>query len=244
MTADRVEGGIPRRWAYAVSGLLLSAGAPTGLLLVRLVSGRAALGGLADEWDAEWTTYVYVAVSTAVVFAWFGEVLGRRADALARLALIDGLTGLLNRTAVCERMEAEVRRSQRHAQPIAVLALDLDGLKRINDAHGHEGGDAALRQVADALRSICRASDIVGRWGGDEFLVLAPGDSAADARRLAERIRERVARHDVPAPHTVSIGIAEWSDVDSSAQLVLRRADEALYEAKRLGRDRVVVAGP
>ncbi|HET9317578.1 MAG TPA: GGDEF domain-containing protein, partial [Vicinamibacteria bacterium] len=184
---------MPRRLAYAAWGLILATGAPIGLLAVRLLSGRTTVATLAEEWVAEATTYVYMIVSTAVVFVLFGAALGQRADALARLATIDGLTGLLNRRALTERLEGEIRRSQRHRLPLALLAIDLDGLKRINDSHGHEAGDAALRRVGDALRAVCRVSDVTGRWGGDEFLVLAPGDSPGDAMRLAERIREAVA---------------------------------------------------
>jgi diguanylate cyclase (GGDEF)-like protein len=239
MTYGRERRRVARWLAYAAWGLLLSAGAPAGLLLVRLASGRALLGALDDEWAAEWITYLYVSVSTAVVFVCFGGAMGKRADALARLATLDGLTGLLNRRAVTERLEGEVRRSQRQDLPLAVLALDLDGLKSINDGHGHEAGDYALRRVSDALRSVCRASDIVGRWGGDEFLVLAPGNSEADAQRLAERIREAVGRLEGAFPLSVSVGISTLAAFEWSLQPLLRRADAALYEAKRRGRDQV-----
>ena len=239
MTHGRARRRIPRSVADSAWGVLLSTGAPVGLLVLRLLSGRASPDALADEWAADASTYLYVAVSTAIVFAGFGAALGRRADSLARLATIDGLTGLLNRRAVAERLDVEIRRAQRHQQALAVLAIDLDGLKRINDGHGHQAGDAALRRVSDVLRAVCRATDIVGRWGGDEFLVVAPGDSEEDARRLAERIREAaVARADA-IPLSASIGVAALGAHEPSLEALVRRADDALYEAKRRGRDRV-----
>ncbi len=239
MTQGRARRRLPRSVADSAWGVLLSTGAPVGLLVVRLLSGRASPDALADEWAADASTYLYVAVSTAIVFAGFGAALGRRADSLARLATIDGLTGLLNRRAVAERLHGEVRRAQRHRQALAVLAIDLDGLKRINDGYGHEAGDAALRRVSDVLKSVCRASDIVGRWGGDEFLVLAPGDSEEDARRLAERIRAAVAAVAGATPLSVSIGVATLGAREPSLEALVRHADDALYEAKRRGRDRV-----
>lgn len=242
VTQGRAKRRMPRRLAYAAWGLLLAAGAPTGLLAVRILSGRASAAALSAEWGADATTYVYVTLSTAVVFVLFGAALGRRADALARLATIDGLTGLLNRRALTERLESEIRRSQRHRLPLALLAIDLDGLKRINDGHGHEAGDAALRRVGDALRAVCRVSDVMGRWGGDEFLVVAPGDSSGDAMPLAERIRGSVAAGAAGLPLSVSIGIATLAADEPSLQALVRRADDALYEAKRRGRDQVARA--
>ena len=237
MTKGRAKQRVPRRLAYAAWGLLLAAGAPIGLLALRILSGRASTAALAEEWAADATTYVYVAVSTAIVFVLFGNALGRRADALAQLATVDGLTGLLNRRALTERLESEIHRTQRHPQPLALLAIDLDGLKRINDGRGHQAGDAALRRVSEALRAACRASDVIGRWGGDEFLVLAPGSSTAEAERLAERIREAVVAHAGGLPLSVSIGISTLAAHEPSLQALVRRADDALYAAKRRGRD-------
>jgi diguanylate cyclase (GGDEF)-like protein len=242
LTQGRTRQRLPRQLVYAAWALVLAAGAPAGLLAVRLASGRASVRGLAEEWAADATTYLYVTASTALVFALFGSALGRRADALARLATIDGLTGLLNRRALTDRLESEIRRAQRHPEPLAVLAIDLDGLKRINDGHGHEAGDAALRRVSDALRSVCRVSDIVGRWGGDEFLLVAPGGSSADARRVAERVREAVAAQSGGLPLSVSIGIATLAGHEPSLQAIVRRADDALYEAKRRGRNQVAAS--
>ena len=244
MTTRDPKRRISRSLASAAWGLLLSAGAPAGLFIVRVASGRADPRALGVEWAAESLTYLYVVVSTAIVFAGFGGVLGKRADALARLATLDSLTGLLNRRAATDRLEAEVRRSLRYGDPLAAIALDLDGLKGINDEHGHAAGDAALRGVGAALGAVCRASDIVSRWGGDEFLVLAPGSPASDAQLLAERMREAVKdlRGDVPL--SVSVGIGALVPTDTSPQPLLRRADAALYEAKRRGRDQVVVVSP
>jgi diguanylate cyclase (GGDEF)-like protein len=231
---------VSRRLAYASVGLLLSAGAPVGLLLVRLAAGLASLPVLAEEWAREGLTYVYVALSTATVFTAFGAVLGWNADQLALLATVDGLTRLLNRRGLAGRLEIEVRRAQRYGQPLSILLIDLDRLKRINDRSGHDAGDDALRRVGDAIRGGSRATDVAGRWGGDEFLVLAPSTPLDEAQRLGERIRDSVSALGAAPRLTVSVGVA--STVGSPAASpddLLRQADDALYTAKRHGRNQV-----
>jgi len=165
---------------------------------------------------------------------------------MERRAKTDLLTGLANRRAVEEALAREIDRSRRYGDPLSVLLMDVDGLKRINDAHGHEAGDAVLRKIASLLADAVRSVDVPGRWGGDEFLVALPDTSASQARRLAKRLLRRV--HDDPArigdtplESGLSVGLAEYDRKESVADL-LRRADQALYEAKRAGRDRVVDA--
>jgi diguanylate cyclase (GGDEF)-like protein len=229
-----------RRLAYASAGLLLSAGAPVGLFLVRLAAGRASPWLFAEEWAREGLTYAYVTLSTATVFAAFGAVLGGRADELTHLATVDGLTRLPNRRGLMARLESEVSRSRRYGQPLSILLVDLDHLKRINDRRGHDAGDDALRRVGDAIRFGCRTTDVAGRWGGDEFLVLAPSTPLDEARRLGERIRDSVAGLGGLVPLTVSVGIASTVGAPAASPPdLLRRADAALYAAKRRGRNQV-----
>lgn len=162
---------------------------------------------------------------------------------LARQARIDALTRLLNRNPWERAAEVEHERSMRHQHEYSILMLDVDFFKLLNDSQGHQTGDECLRSVAGAIASACRKSDIVGRYGGEEFVVLAPETRAETAIVLAERIRKNI--WDLAITHpaspagrvTISIGVAEL-DKDSLAE-VIRKADKALYLAKRSGRNLV-----
>ncbi|TMB76750.1 MAG: GGDEF domain-containing protein, partial [Chloroflexi bacterium] len=134
----------------------------------------------------------------------------------------------------------------RHGQPYAAIALDIDGLKQVNDTFGHEMGDLALRALANTVRKTIRTSDIGVRTGGDEFLVLIPHATVDDARVLAERLREAVVVQGRAEPHTaitVSAGVSAWRP-GRTAEQVLEAADTMLYAAKRAGKDRVLVEAP
>jgi diguanylate cyclase (GGDEF)-like protein len=227
---------------YATIGALLSAGAPVGLLAVRLAAGRATLEALDREWAADRLTYVYLMVSTGIAFACFGAVLGRSADRLSRLATRDPLTGLLNRAGLLDRLSAACRRFHRQPDPLALLLVDVDRLKQVNDTRGHRAGDQVLRQVAGVIARECRGDDAAGRWGGDEFLVLSASTTLEGALAVAARIRSALGQED-DAP-SVSIGIAAAASTSAgvSVETLLAAADRALYEAKRGGRDRIAAA--
>jgi diguanylate cyclase (GGDEF)-like protein len=159
-----------------------------------------------------------------------------------RQALVDGLTGLANRRAASDALHAEVARAERLETPLAVVLADLDEFKEVNDVHGHAVGDEVLRVVAEVLRETLRESDVAGRWGGEEFLLLLPGADEEGAAQLAERVRVALAARGIPsAPGlrvTASFGVAEYAGETNSEQL-LEAADGALYRAKRAGKDRV-----
>jgi two-component system, cell cycle response regulator len=242
-----------RRFAYACVGGLLSAGAPVGLFAVRLARRRrrfcsTSLRGATREVAADPPDYIYVGMSTAVAFTLFGHILGRQADRLAELSETDPLTGLSNARGLFDRLDAELGRSRRYREPLALLSVDLDGLKSINDRYGHRAGDDAIRSVADVIRSELRESDVGARWGGDEFAVLAPSTSRIAALALAERIRALIPQRSTRWPLSVSVGVAtldpktDGEDFDSAT--LMRAADAAMHEAKRSGRDRVVVRSP
>jgi len=167
---------------------------------------------------------------------------------LQTLATTDSLTDLPNRRQFLSRLDDEFVRAQRLlSQRSSVLMLDLDFFKRINDAHGHAGGDAVLKHVAQIMRRSLREIDVVGRVGGEEFAIILPGADATHARRLAERLRETLAKTPVVLDGktiavTVSIGIATIGMHDRDADGTLARADKALYRAKENGRNRVEVA--
>jgi diguanylate cyclase (GGDEF)-like protein len=158
------------------------------------------------------------------------------------------LTGLLNARAFDRRLEQEIARAKRTGEPLSLMMFDLDGLKTINDAFGHETGSRALRRMGDIVRRSMRLTDVSARVGGDEFALIVPGAGRDETLKLAERIRAQVAE-DLSriAPGvdagTTSIGIAScgaFEPVPTPGALT-RAADSALYEAKRTGRNRVVV---
>jgi diguanylate cyclase (GGDEF)-like protein len=171
------------------------------------------------------------------------------------LALQDELTGLANRRAMEKLLAEEVTRALRHGRPLSVLMADVDHFKAVNDTYGHPAGDEVLRQLARLLGQSLRSIDTAARYGGEELLVVLPETPGTEARRVAERIRSAVAEHDfMVEPEeaeptlllrvTVSLGIASIPhDADSPERLV-EIADRALYDAKRQGRNRVVVADP
>jgi diguanylate cyclase (GGDEF)-like protein len=192
--------------------------------------------------------YIYVGTSTAIAFTLFGYVLGRQADRLTELSETDALTGLLNARGLFDRLDAELARARRYREALALLLVDLDGLKGINDRYGHGAGDEAIRSLADVIRSQLRETDLGARWGGDEFAVVAPCTSEGQALALAERIRAMIPGTSPRWPLSGSVGVATIDpkvgrEVVDSATL-MRSADAALYEAKRTGRNRVVIVPP
>ncbi len=163
---------------------------------------------------------------------------------LTELAVRDPLTGLHNRRAFTQRLDEALVRSRRSGAPVALLMLDLDHFKDVNDRHGHPAGDQALRTVAALLVRELRAVDVAARLGGEEFGVLLPGTDQAEAVRVAERLRVAVARCPVVCASTTlsvttSIGAVAYPRHARTADELSRLADEALYLAKRGGRDRV-----
>jgi diguanylate cyclase (GGDEF)-like protein len=161
---------------------------------------------------------------------------------LKEFSFKDEVTGLYNRRFFSIRLEEEVSRHRRFGHPVAVVLLDLDGFKAVNDQMGHAAGDETLRGVAHILLKHSRGINVISRYGGDEFAILLVETSKAGARLYADRIRQVVARH--PFPHgmrvTASFGLSGLpEDVTPSADEVMRAADEALYGAKRAGKNTV-----
>ena len=163
----------------------------------------------------------------------------------------DELTGVYNRRYLDRKIRDEVRRAKRYRRPMAVLMLDLDKFKHVNDTLGHAQGDETLRELAKVLRGQTRDVDIVCRYGGDEFTMLLPETDALAAQRKAERLREKVAEFDFrnltdagrPLRFTMSVGGAELADDVADEAELLKRADDALYRSKRDGRNRVTMHG-
>jgi diguanylate cyclase (GGDEF)-like protein len=156
-------------------------------------------------------------------------------------AMTDALTGLHNHRSFQERLEREIRFSDRTNTPVSLILLDLDHLKRINDTHGHRSGDAALRHVAGTMGRTVRDVDICARYGGEEFVVILPQCSGDDAIEVAERLREAIASTPVPiiGQVTASIGVASYPSAAKNKEELVEMADRAMYLAKASGRNRV-----
>jgi diguanylate cyclase (GGDEF)-like protein len=167
-------------------------------------------------------------------------------EQLHSAATTDELTGLCNRRALEDRLAAEISRSLRHQLHTSVLLLDLDRFKVVNDTMGHAAGDRLLVQVGQVLRKQCRALDVVGRLGGDEFLVILPMTKPAEARVFVARVQASLREIEKTNPEfgacTLSMGIAESPQHGTTVSSVLAAADNALYRAKRGGRNTVEVA--
>ncbi|HRK35745.1 MAG TPA: GGDEF domain-containing protein, partial [Candidatus Hydrogenedentes bacterium] len=165
---------------------------------------------------------------------------------LTRLSQTDFLTQVYNRSAIVRRLSEELSRSARGAGPLALYILDIDHFKTINDTYGHAAGDQVLVEVARRLREQCRTYDATGRYGGEEFVIVAPGPLAEEIGAVGERIRQSIASTPILAdgreiPVTASIG-GVWiaAGVSSQVDTVVKQADELLYQAKHGGRNRVV----
>ena len=193
------------------------------VVALRAISGVAALGLVAARGEAE----------------------TRR---LTHAATIDSMTGLFNRQSFDVRLREEIERAKRSSGTLAVLMIDIDDFKAINDTHGHPAGDAALQAVSDVLRSVVRVFDVCTRYGGDEFAIVMPNTERVSTSVAAERIRERIAtsgerdaRLAGLARVTVSIGVATMR-AGETAEEIVQRADESLYRAKAAGKNCVRVA--
>ena len=163
-------------------------------------------------------------------------------------AKTDPLTSLANRRGLEEALSRETDRARRYGSPLSVLGVDVDQLKEINDRFGHAAGDAVLQNFAAVLLETVRTVDVPGRWGGDEFLVVLPGTSAAHAEGLAVRLRKRVRERPTTADNqeittSLSVGVADYQK-DESPETLIRRVDQAMYDAKDGGRDRITTAEP
>jgi diguanylate cyclase (GGDEF)-like protein len=250
-----------RSFRYALLGGALGLGSPLGLLLIRrLIAMPGLMEWASHEASAFGGVYLYTGLGTAAVFSLMGYVLGRESDALSnklgsmerdsaeahRLAITDGLTGLYVHRHLMERLKEELARAKRYHCSLACLFIDVDNLKALNDRHGHLFGDQALTAVANVISSAVRATDVLGRYGGDEFVAVLLEADAEQAYAAAERIRRSVRSLSLdtssgPAPMTVSVGVYAPSPLPSSPDLLLEMADAALRRSKEQGRDRTTV---
>lgn len=260
-TANR--DGMKRSWKYGAAGLLLGLGCPAGLLLVRHLAmyGQEIAGRMLLELELLRLIYIYSAAGCALVFSAFGYVLGRYADRLAAqtrslaqaaetlqsLCITDALTGLYNPGYMRKRLDQEAARARRYRYALGCLFIDVDNFKSLNDRYGHPYGDSVLARIAKSISAATRDTDVLGRFGGDEFLVILPSSDEQAALRIAERIRKSVETAHLREPEaaagaTVSIGVYAAHEFLPPAALV-DSADRALREAKLTGKNRCVLIG-
>ena len=166
---------------------------------------------------------------------------------LEQLSISDGLTGLYNHRHMHELLQEEYERSGRTGEPLSVVMFDLDRFKEVNDTHGHQAGDRVLQELADILRETAREIDKLGRYGGEEFMVILPDSDAEAGVTFAERVRRNVEnqRFDIqaeqPLSMTISAGVSTYpNDAPEGPRRLVYYADRALYSAKHSGRNRVV----
>ncbi|MFN3438013.1 MAG: GGDEF domain-containing protein [Acidovorax sp.] len=209
--------------------------------LISILTGNA--GADLMEPSLFQTLYIGAYVITVLMLS-IGAVLmatDRLRTELEHLATHDSLTQSLNRRALLQRCEDELERAQRYGNGPSIMMLDLDNFKAVNDTRGHQHGDAVLVHFAERTRQVLRRADRLGRYGGEEFLVLLPGADTAAATSVAQRIHATLA-----AGHAldcqVSIGLTSWTGSHETLDAMLSRADAALYRAKNEGRNRTVVA--
>jgi len=176
-----------------------------------------------------------------------GERIIRLENKISQLAATDGLTGILNRRAFMERLDAELNRAQRNSEPLSIVMIDIDYFKKVNDTYGHLSGDVLLQEFARHMSSLLRNYDFIGRYGGEEFVVCLPGARQSQAVHIAERLRMSLLELAIDIPGneeaiqiTASFGVAGNDAVSAAnSDVLLNKADQALYQAKAEGRNRV-----
>ncbi len=198
-----------------------------------------------------WALYALFSLGLAAGLVFFFRYLDGRERLdhlnvdLDRLARVDSLTGLYNRRHLDEQLTTLLSAARRRQEPVSVLLIDVDHFKHVNDTAGHAGGDRALKEVACRLRSVIRTEDLIGRWGGEEFLVLLPNSGPAAALVLAERLRSAVAAMPINLGTTsvlITISVGVSTGITTAEDALVRAADDAMYESKHLGRNRVSAA--
>jgi diguanylate cyclase (GGDEF)-like protein len=248
MARQLPAGGIRRRW-----GLLTA-------MIIAFVPGYITYGSVArDSYRGPLDLIVPVIFFFGAVFVLLVSTLSletaldvRRIYTLEQESITDALTGTYNRRYLDRRLDEEVLRASRYGFPLAVLLLDIDHFKEINDEHGHPAGDGILAALSQIVMNSVRKTDVVARYGGDEILVIATHTPLPDAAELGERLRQRVegaemgqgneAGGGVPVRVTISVGVAGYNEELSSGQLLIQAADQALYRAKQAGRNRTTSA--
>ena len=228
-----------------LQGVFLAVFAPFGWLAIKKAEGLPPI----DHFMNHPGLYAYMLLGTMTAFGFFGWLLGREEERLSKLAMLDELTGLANNRLFGQRLDECIIYGRRNGRPVSLLLVDMDYFKSINDTHGHQVGDMALRTVASVIKASIRGSDVAARVGGEEFAVLLPDTSSAEASAVAGRVLNGLRGANVLLENgsrvslSASIGLAGGiPDKDESSFALFAQADKALYQAKAAGRDRLVSA--
>lgn len=193
--------------------------------------------------ERSWPLHDWVEISGDVLL---GIGIGYLWSHAYRQSITDDGTGLYNRRFIWHRLQGRVNQAKGSGQPASLIVIDLDNFKACNDNYGHLMGDLVLKTVADCLRKTVRGSDLVGRWGGEEFVIVLPATDPVRAASVAERVRSQVEALEIGAEKvrvTVSVGVAMYPEHAADSEGLLHAADRALYQAK-IGKNRIVMAGP
>jgi diguanylate cyclase (GGDEF)-like protein len=223
------------------------------LLLCVVVSGLIVLEYTHPEWVYQYTDrsvqifdiiigMIFSVICNFLMIMAFEQMYFRQLNKTEELAICDSMTGLYNHLFIVSRLDEEIGRSLRYHTPLSVIILDVDHFKKINDTFGHLMGDTVLKHVSRAIKSQCRTVDKIGRYGGDEFLVILPETSLENAAILAKRLQDKIEglTFDQPVEITISQGIAQYEKGESINALI-DRADTHLYSAKHSGRNQFVL---
>ena len=236
-----------------------------GALFFRTIaSGVFGMEAFQREITAHSYFYIYMTLSTPIILGLFGAYLGRLHDRILaqknslevltalfkRQSITDDITGLYNHRYLVDQIQKELERTQRYDRLLSGIMIDIDNFKSVNDHHGHLAGDKVLREVAKILKKSIRKVDIVGRYGGDEFLILLPETRFESARLVAERTRHNVHQHhfssqDDTGSVSTSIGLLMLDhDKKLKPNAFIQKVDEAMFKAKGLGKDRIFTYEP
>jgi len=233
-------------WAVLPAGMVAARFRPQVVIAALVLTVAIVLTstlGVHPQWAIEdpvplIATLALLAVVVSIVWALEAAELHHRDE-----AILDPLTGLLNRHALVPRFLEISHQARLTGQPVSLVLCDVDGFKQINDEHGHDRGDAVLRDIAYELRKRLRSFELVYRLGGEEFLIVLPGIGPRAGQEVAERLRGGVQQaRPTGIPITISLGVSTASGADVDYETLFKAADEALYEAKRRGRNQVIVA--
>lgn len=231
-------------WVFAISGLRLMYATVSASLILLIAALSGYYFSFQNDFLLMHLLWLFSAFSFGLLSAFLIEKSNKlnflNEQKLENLATIDGLTGLCNRLKIENNVNEEVERAERYKRGLSVILLDIDNFKSVNDDYGHHIGDAVLREFSSILKNGIRKVDAVGRWGGEEFLIILPETGIEEAKNVAEQVRSEIENHlfTVVKQKTSSFGVSEYIQGDNSRSII-NRADKALYKAKEYGKNQI-----